>query len=66
MALRQNYQIMTIATSTDGEYYGVFRVSRAAVVEGYILEYSFHSNIYATKWLYNIILRNQQNQKLRL
>lgn len=41
--------------NSDGktEYYGVLRGSKAVGTKGMIIEHSFHTNLAATKWLFN-------------
>lgn len=54
MGTKQGYKVWQRLNS-DGktEYYGVLRGSKAVGTKGMILEHSFHTNLTATKWLFN-------------
>ncbi|MCI9596333.1 MAG: N-acetylmuramoyl-L-alanine amidase [Firmicutes bacterium] len=54
MGTKQGYKVWQRLNS-DGktEYYGVLRGSKAVGTKGMIIEHSFHTNLVATKWLFN-------------
>lgn len=54
MGTKQGYKVWQRLNS-DGktEYYGVLRGSKAVGTKGMIIEHSFHTNLAATKWLFN-------------